>query len=90
MTLTKMLSLDRNKSKEIWVPNSGTLSELSSPRGVSPSNQVLKDIAKGKLIAKMARAKKRKEKKEQMLSGLRQRLSTDVKDLANKIMQSNM
>ena len=59
MTLTKMLSLDRNRSKEVWVPSNGTLGELSSPKGVSPSTQVLKDIAKGKLIAKMARTKKR-------------------------------
>ena len=85
MKAARMISLDRNRSKKIWIPSSSPLREIASSNGgASPSNSVLKDIAKGKNMRKMARSKLKKEKKDQMLMGLKNKLSGDVSSYVPK------
>jgi hypothetical protein len=59
LTVSKMISLDRNFSKEIWVPTNRSLHEMCSRFNASPSAQITIDKKRGKFYQRLSRNKKK-------------------------------
>jgi hypothetical protein len=85
LTVSKMISLDRNFSKDIWVPTNRSLHEMCSRFNASPSRQISTDVRRGKFYQKLARNKKKQENKNSMMQNLQKKLVGDVSQLEAKI-----
>jgi hypothetical protein len=84
-TVRKMIAIEKSFTKEIWVPPSNKLGDLSSKYNASPSHHINVEKLKGKFYAKMARNKKRKEQKSQIMKNLGSKLVGEVDIMARKL-----